>query len=206
MIYSYISCIKCLWDVRQDVNIHCGHCSKWSLGGRSEAWLTEMLNTPTQGLAEIYKCNCFSIGEISQKDTQEMLCSLPAVLLQLGITVLFNLLFILPGWNSSRGFVLKKRIISPTEMKGWCRMLAATLFSQSQGHRHAVAVCWHPCMNTKAQTWKSSPAFQLSSPCHCGKKIDYNKKARKCSLVRSKIACTEIACTKYLFLEKRLNF
>lgn len=72
---------------------------------------------------------------------------------------------------------------------------AATPFRQSQGHRHALAVCWQPCMNTKARTWKSSPAFQLSSPRHCGENTDYIKKKkkkgeeRKCSLVWSKIAC-----------------
>lgn len=56
---------------------------------------------------------------------------------------------------------------------------AATPFRQSQGHRHALAVCWQPCMNTKAWTWKSSPAFQLSFPRHCGKNTDYKKRKKK---------------------------
>lgn len=151
------------------------------------------LNTPTQRLAEMWKWRI-----LPQEDMQETLCSLPAVLLQLGITVLLNFLFIL-SWLKFLSWVCKKKKENFSPHRNERVVLyagPATPFSQSQGHRHAVAVCWHPCMNTKAQTWKSSPAFQLSSPHHCGKEDRLQqKKARKCSLVWSKRARAKIACT-----------
>ena len=74
--------------------------------------------------------------------------------------------------------------------------MVTTSFSQSQGRRHTVAVCWHLCMNTNAQTWKSRTAFQLSFLRLCEKKTGYNqikKKEKKSSLSLSQILCTEIA-------------
>lgn len=71
-------------------------------------------------------------------------------------------------------FLLKKR--ETIKWKGGVK--ASTPFSQSQGHRHAVATRWHPCMNTKALTWKSRPAFPTPPSLLC-REEDYNEEEKK---------------------------
>lgn len=141
---------------------------------------TEVKQYTYTRLAEIWKLNCHSVeifykGFINTRNTVFITQSYTSISLYHVVQCSLHL--------SRQKFLMfkkkKKRKIPHRNERVVPNASAATLFCQSQGHRHTVFVRRHPCMNTKLQTWKSSPAFQLSSSCHCGKKRECNKKDKE---------------------------